>query len=177
MHAMALARTIRRAPWAGTWALVSLLAIPAAAPVATSGCTKAPTAAGDAGAGPSNDGPPPLNDSSIKIDLSFGGAADATPPGSNNSDAKPPDSCGSLRNCVTNCKHDSACEQRCVVAAPAAARTEYTMITTCSSKGCTSDDEVCRCQRECNPQGECSELVVTCRGFEPDDFFCDNNCR
>lgn len=174
MHPMAFSRTIRMSLSARAWALVSMLVIPAA----ILGCQKDPAPAGntgDAAAGADKDGS--TSDSSIKIDISFGGVGDTSPPGSNDSGAKPPDNCANLRNCVTSCKHDSACEQRCVAAAPAAVRTEYATVTTCSAKTCTSDDELCRCPIECNGGGECTDLVDACRGFELDDFFCDQNCR
>jgi hypothetical protein len=90
--------------------------------------------------------------------------------------APPPTTCASLRNCVTACLTDTACQQRCIDAAPASARTDYAMVTTCSKMGCPDFNDIsCRCQRECMGDGACADLVDGCRGFE-DDTFCDKTC-
>ena len=84
--------------------------------------------------------------------------------------------CASIRNCMTACKEDSACKQRCPAMARQAARTAFAAIEACSKKECPNGDEPCRCEVECLAGGVCTEMVDICRDFE-DDVFCDVNCH
>jgi hypothetical protein len=87
-----------------------------------------------------------------------------------------PMTCAAIRNCVTACKGDSACKQRCPTMAPTAARNAFTAIEMCSLAKCPDGDEPCRCEVECIAGGECTDMVDVCRDFE-DDVFCDVNCH
>jgi hypothetical protein len=87
-----------------------------------------------------------------------------------------PKLCGEIRNCVVRC-NGAACAQACVDQAPAAARTKYQAVVTCSKAGCAEDDTVCRCNRECLEPGECVATVDECRDMVEDDTFCDELCH
>ena len=87
-----------------------------------------------------------------------------------------PQLCGEVRNCVTRC-NTPACAQACVDQAPAAARTKYQAVTTCSKGGCAETDINCRCDRECLEPGACVPVVDECREGVEDDTFCDEQCH
>ena len=87
-----------------------------------------------------------------------------------------PKLCGEIRNCVIRCS-GAACAQACVDQAPAAARTKYQVVVTCSKAGCAEDDTICRCNRECLEPGECVATVDECREGVEDDTFCDELCH
>jgi hypothetical protein len=160
--------------------LLALLLALASGPLAGSACSKdtpaaspPPQSQGDAAT--TADGP------ATKPDQSTTGAPDGSGSGSPDlgsavDSQPPPTTCASLRNCVTRCATDTACQQKCIAAAPTAARDAYATVTTCSKKGCTDfNDEICRCPRECMADGECTELVDTCRDFDMDEF-CEMRC-
>jgi hypothetical protein len=90
-------------------------------------------------------------------------------------DGPPPQTCGAIRNCVVVCATDSACAQRCIDSAAAAARTDYQKVVTCSRQYCQPNDINCRCEQECYTEGMCLESVDGCRDFEL-DLFCDELC-
>ena len=87
-----------------------------------------------------------------------------------------PKLCGEIRNCVIRCG-TPACAQACVDQAPAAARTKYQAVTTCSKAGCAENDINCRCDRECLEPGQCVPVVDECREGVEDDTFCDEQCH
>jgi hypothetical protein len=87
-----------------------------------------------------------------------------------------PKLCGEIRNCVVRCTN-AACAQACVDQAPAAARTKYQQVTTCSKAGCAENDVNCRCDRECLEPGACVPVVDECREGVEDDTFCDEQCH
>jgi hypothetical protein len=87
-----------------------------------------------------------------------------------------PKLCGEIRNCVIRCS-GAACAQACVDQAPAAARTKYQAVVTCSKAGCAEDDTTCRCNRECLEPGECVPVVDECREGVEDDTYCDELCH
>jgi hypothetical protein len=87
-----------------------------------------------------------------------------------------PQLCGEIRNCVTRC-NTPACAQGCVDQAPAAARTRYQAVTTCSKGGCAETDINCRCELECLEPGACVPVVDECREGVEDDTFCDEQCH
>lgn len=87
-----------------------------------------------------------------------------------------PQLCGEVRNCVTRC-NTPACAQACVDQAPAAARTKYQAVTTCSKGGCAETDINCRCELECLEPGACVPVVDECREGVEDDTFCDEQCH
>ncbi len=144
-----------------------------AGPVGSGGSSGAAGAA--AGSGGNGTGGTVATDAPLVIDVGvqLDGAGTFQPDASGS-----PKHCVGLRNCVTACQNDAACKQRCLDTAPAAAKTAYAEITTCSSMACAETDVECRCRRECLDQGACLDIVETCRGFEADpDVFCEDLCH
>jgi hypothetical protein len=90
--------------------------------------------------------------------------------------AGPPKLCGEIRNCIVKCT-TPACAQACFDQAPAAARTKFQAVTTCSKMGCAEDDKNCRCDRECLEPGACVPVVDECREGVEEDTFCDELCH
>src|SRR5581483_9781039 len=71
-----------------------------------------------------------------------------------------PTNCAGIRACVYACADDMACASQCVASAPAAARTAYQMVVTCSTQQCPQQDPTCRCNVECLfPDGVCTSQV------------------
>lgn len=139
-----------------------------------SGCSKdtpatraSTTPQSDAAATAGDTAAPATSDTAGTVPFDLGGKSD-TPP--------PPTTCASLRNCITRCTTDTTCQQRCLDAAPPAARTRYAPIAACSKMGCPDfSDDGCRCERECMADGACSLMVDECRELE-DDVYCDGTC-
>jgi hypothetical protein len=160
-------------------ATMAMLTLAGAALAAGPSCSKTdpapvpaqsqPDGAGSGGTsgGTSDASPVPAKDGATTIvDVGAGGGADTQAPAT---------TCASLRNCITRCAADTACQQKCSEAATAAAKTDYATVTTCSKAGCDFNDENCRCQRECMGDGACVNQVDECRGFDS-DIFCEVNC-
>jgi hypothetical protein len=91
-------------------------------------------------------------------------------------DGPPAKTCGDVRNCIAICGSDNGCVQRCIDSAAAMARMQYQQADMCRLKYCKPDDVNCRCDQECAADGNCFDVVDSCRNFE-NDLFCDELCR
>ena len=118
---------------------------------------------GGGGSGPTADGP-----------AGMGGGTAVDGPGGEVA-TRPLETCGDIRQCRFRCGTDASCVAACVSGAPAAARTRYQMLETCSRARCATAEEGCRCDNECIAPNDCIDLLEECLGGA-EDLFCET-CR